>query len=115
MRRSRYTSNERRSHNPSGERIVYPFTSYQSLRVVQFNLQPYHFTIITGQSDNSETRLALLPKILSLFGLLSSIDKLLLPIMMKSTFSVLATFTMPSGVDPITSVERTLTPCFFAS
>jgi hypothetical protein len=47
------------------------------------------------------------------FGLLSSIDKPLLPIMMKSTFSILATFTMPSGVDPITSVERTLTPCFF--
>jgi hypothetical protein len=46
------------------------------------------------------------------FGLLSSIDKPLLPIMMKSTFSILATFTMPSGVDPITSVERTLTPCF---
>lgn len=82
--------------------------------VVNPQLFNAHFTIITGQSASSETFLATLPKTLTLFCSLPSLDKPLLPIIMKSTLSLLATLTIPSAVDPIPNVNRILIRSFLA-
>ena len=51
----------------------------------------------------------------SVYSVLSALDKPLLPIIMKSTFSPFATLTIPSGVDPIPNVNRIFTPSVLAA
>jgi len=81
------------------------------------NLQVFsaHFTIITGHSASSETFLATLPNTLTIFCSVPSLDKPVLPIIMKSTLSLFATLTIPSAVDPIPNVNRILTRSFLAA
>ena len=60
---------------------------FKDLLCTVVNLQVFsaHFTIITGHSACSEAFLAILPKNLTIFGSLPSLDKPLLAIIMKST------------------------------
>lgn len=101
----------------TGTKFHLDIFQFKDLSCTIVNLQVFsaHFTIITGHSACSEAFLAILPKTLTIFGSLPSLDKPLLAIILKSTLQLFATLIIPSAVDPIPNENRIFTRSFLAA